>query len=115
MRKKDTPRHQRDGHRDRAKEKEGERGGAGGKGGYSTDRLHFASPGPFERVELSNDFARGWQLMPLDYPLPVTGYPVTSNSPHSPSLLVPLPANPYKVREKRLKSATTMRFTVRHA
>lgn len=72
----------------------------GGKEGYGTDRLRFACPGPFERVELSNDFARGWQLMPLHYPLPVTGYPVTSYSPHSPSLLVPVPASPYKV-EKR--------------
>lgn len=115
MRKKDTPRHQRDGHRDSAKERDGERERGGGKVGYGTDRLRFACPGPFERVELSNDFARGWQLMPLHYPLPVTGYPVTSYSPHSPSLLVPLPASPYKVREKRLKSATTMRFTVRHA
>lgn len=52
------------------------------KEGYGTDRLRFACPGPFERVELSNDFARGWQLMPLHYyttryPLPVTRLPVT--------------------------------------
>lgn len=55
-----------------------------------TDRLRFACPGPFERVELSNDFARGWQLMPLHYPLPVTGYPVTSYSTHSLSLSLSL-------------------------
>lgn len=55
-----------------------------------TDRLRFACPGPFERVELSNDFARGWQLMPLHYPLPVTGYPVTSYSAHSLSLSLSL-------------------------
>lgn len=59
-----------------------------------TDRLRFACPGPFERVELSNDFARGWQLMPLHYPLPVTGYPVTSYSAHSLSLSLSLSVSP---------------------